>query len=290
MGGSTNAVMHLIAMAHSVDIEITLKDFQDISDKTPLLADLKPSGKYLMEDLHHVGGVPAVMKYLLKEGFLHGDCLTVTGKTIAENLASVPNLNDGQDVIYEIHKALKPTGNIQILYGNLAEEGCVAKISGKEGEFFEGTAIVYENEYDVIKGVQAGEVKPGNVVVIRYCGPKGGPGMSEMLKPTSAIMGAGLGSTVALITDGRFSGGSHGFVVGHVTPEAFEGGGIALVNNGDIITIDAVKNTINVKISEEEFAARKAKWVQPPLKVSKGVLLKYIRSVSSASTGCVTDK
>ena len=290
LGGSTNAVMHLIAMAHSVDIEITLKDFQDISDKTPLLADLKPSGKYLMEDLHHVGGVPAVMKYLLKEGFLHGDCLTVTGKTIAENLASVPNLNDGQDVIYEIHKALKPTGNIQILYGNLAEEGCVAKISGKEGEFFEGTAIVYENEYDVIKGVQAGEVKPGNVVVIRYCGPKGGPGMSEMLKPTSAIMGAGLGSTVALITDGRFSGGSHGFVVGHVTPEAFEGGGIALVKNGDIITIDAVKNTINVKISEEEFAARKAKWVQPPLKVSKGVLLKYIRSVSSASTGCVTDK
>ena len=290
LGGSTNAVMHLIAMAHSVDIEITLKDFQDISDKTPLLADLKPSGKYLMEDLHHVGGVPAVMKYLLQEGFLHGDCLTVTGKTIAENLASVPNLNDGQDVIYEIHKALKPTGNIQILYGNLAEEGCVAKISGKEGEFFEGTAIVYENEYDVIKGVQAGEVKPGNVVVIRYCGPKGGPGMSEMLKPTSAIMGAGLGSTVALITDGRFSGGSHGFVVGHVTPEAFEGGGIALVKNGDIITIDAVKNTINVKISEEEFAARKAKWVQPPLKVSKGVLLKYIRSVSSASTGCVTDK
>lgn len=290
LGGSTNAVMHLIAMAHSVDIEITLKDFQDISDKTPLLADLKPSGKYLMEDLHHVGGVPAVMKYLLKEGFLHGDCLTVTGKTIAENLASVPNLNDGQDVIYEIHKALKPTGNIQILYGNLAEEGCVAKISGKEGEFFEGTAIVYENEYDVIKGVQAGEVKPGNVVVIRYCGPKGGPGMSEMLKPTSAIMGAGLGSTVALITDGRFSGGSHGFVVGHVTPEAFEGGGIALVKNGDIITIDAVKNTINVKILEEEFAARKAKWVQPPLKVSKGVLLKYIRSVSSASTGCVTDK
>lgn len=290
LGGSTNAVMHLIAMAHSVDIEITLKDFQDISDKTPLLADLKPSGKYLMEDLHHVGGVPAVMKYLLQEGFLHGDCLTVTGKTIAENLASVPNLNDGQDVIHEIHKALKPTGNIQILYGNLAEEGCVAKISGKEGEFFEGTAIVYENEYDVIKGVQAGEVKPGNVVVIRYCGPKGGPGMSEMLKPTSAIMGAGLGSTVALITDGRFSGGSHGFVVGHVTPEAFEGGGIALVKNGDIITIDAVKNTINVKISEDEFAARKGKWVQPPLKVSKGVLLKYIRSVSSASTGCVTDK
>ncbi|WP_369765097.1 dihydroxy-acid dehydratase [Flavobacterium sp. WC2429] len=290
LGGSTNAVMHLIAMAHSVDIEITLKDFQDISDKTPLLADLKPSGKYLMEDLHNVGGVPAVMKYLLKEGFLHGDCLTVTGKTIAENLASVPNLNDGQDVIHEIHKALKPTGNIQILYGNLAEEGCVAKISGKEGEYFEGTAIVYENEFDVITGVQAGEVKPGNVVVIRYCGPKGGPGMSEMLKPTSAIMGAGLGSSVALITDGRFSGGSHGFVVGHVTPEAFEGGGIALVKDGDTITIDAVKNTINLKITEDEFAARKASWVQPALKVNKGVLLKYIRSVSSASEGCVTDK
>lgn len=290
LGGSTNAVMHLIAIAHSVGIELTLKDFQDISDKTPLLADLKPSGKYLMEDLHEVGGVPAVMKYLLKVGFLHGDCLTVTGKTIAENLASIPDLNDGQEVIYEIQKALKPTGNIQILYGNIATEGCVAKISGKEGEFFEGTAIVYENEHDVIKGVRGGEVKPGNVVVIRYCGPKGGPGMPEMLKPTSAIMGAGLGSTVALITDGRFSGGSHGFVVGHVTPEAHEGGAIALIQNGDIITIDAVKNTINLKISEEELATRKAAWVQPPLKVTQGVLLKYARAVSSASTGCVTDK
>ncbi|MGO4818347.1 dihydroxy-acid dehydratase [Flavobacterium sp. W22_SRS_FP1] len=290
LGGSTNAVMHLIAMAHSVDIEITLKDFQDISDKTPLLADLKPSGKYLMEDLHEAGGVPAVMKYLLKEGLLHGDCLTVTGKTLAENLASVPSLNDGQEVIHEIQKALKATGNIQILYGNLAEEGCVAKISGNEGEYFEGDAIVFENEYDVITGVRNGEVKPGNVVVIRYCGPKGGPGMPEMLKPTSAIMGAGLGKSVALITDGRFSGGSHGFVVGHVTPEAFDGGGIALVKNGDIITIDAVKNTINLKISDEEFATRKANWVQPESNIKKGVLLKYIRSVSSASTGCVTDK
>jgi dihydroxy-acid dehydratase len=290
LGGSTNAVMHLIAMAHSVDIEITLKDFQVISDKTPLLADLKPSGKYLMEDLHEAGGVPAVMKYLLKQGLLHGECLTVTGKTLAENLAAVPDLNDGQEVIHEIQKALKATGNIQILFGNLAEEGCVAKISGNEGEYFEGDAIVYENEHDVITGVRSGEVKPGNVVVIRYCGPKGGPGMPEMLKPTSAIMGAGLGKSVALITDGRFSGGSHGFVVGHVTPEAFDGGGIALVKNGDIITIDAVKNTINLKISEEEFASRKAKWVQPDLKVKKGVLLKYIRSVSSASTGCVTDK
>lgn len=290
LGGSTNAVMHLIAIAHSVGIELTLKDFQDISDKTPLLADLKPSGKYLMEDLHEVGGVPAVMKYLLQEGFLHGDCLTVTGKTIAENLASVPSLKDGQEVVHEVKNALKATGNIQILYGNIATEGCVAKISGKEGEFFEGTAIVYENEQLAITGVRAGEVKPGNVVVIRYCGPKGGPGMSEMLKPTSAIMGAGLGSTVALITDGRFSGGSHGFVVGHVTPEAYEGGAIALIENGDVITIDAVKNTINVKISDEEIAKRRANWVQPPLKVTQGVLLKYARAVSSASTGCVTDK
>jgi dihydroxy-acid dehydratase len=290
LGGSTNAVMHLIAMAHSVDIEITLTDFQEISDKTPVLADLKPSGKYMMEDLHAVGGVPAVMKYLLKEGFIHGDCLTVTGKTVAENLATVPDLNDGQEVIHEIQKALKSTGNIQILYGNLASEGCVAKISGKEGEFFEGPAVVFESEFTVIPGIQSGLVKPGDVVVIRYCGPKGGPGMPEMLKPTSAIMGAGLGSSVALITDGRFSGGSHGFVVGHVTPEAYDGGGIALVEDGDLITIDAVKNTINLKISEEEFARRRANWVQPPLKATKGVLLKYARSVSSASTGCVTDK
>ena len=290
LGGSTNAVMHLIAMAHSVGIELTLKDFQDISDKTPLLADLKPSGKYLMEDLHNVGGVPGVMKYLLKEGFLHGDCLTVTGKTIAENLASVPDLHDGQEVVFEIQKALKATGNIQILYGNIATEGCVAKISGKEGEFFEGTAVVFEGEKDVIRGIQAGEVKPGNVVIIRYCGPKGGPGMSEMLKPTSAIMGAGLGSTVALITDGRFSGGSHGFVVGHVTPEAYEGGGIALIENGDVITIDAVNNTINMKISDEELAKRKANWKRPESPIKQGVLLKYMRSVSSASEGCVTDK
>ncbi|WP_281310226.1 dihydroxy-acid dehydratase [Flavobacterium flavigenum] len=290
LGGSTNAVMHLIAMAHSVGIELTLKDFQDISDKTPLLADLKPSGKYLMEDLHNVGGVPGVMKYLLKEGFLHGDCLTVTGKTIAENLASVPDLHDGQQVVFEISKALKSTGNIQILYGNIATEGCVAKISGKEGEFFEGTAVVFEGEKDVIRGIQAGEVKPGNVVIIRYCGPKGGPGMSEMLKPTSAIMGAGLGSTVALITDGRFSGGSHGFVVGHVTPEAYEGGGIALIKNGDVITIDAVNNTINMKVSDEELAKRKANWKRPENGITQGVLLKYMRSVSSASHGCVTDK
>jgi dihydroxy-acid dehydratase len=290
LGGSTNAVMHLIAMAHAVDVEITLKDFQDISDKTPVLADLKPSGKYLMEDLHDVGGVPGVMKYLLKEGLLHGDCMTVTGKTLAENLANLPDLNDGQEVIHEIQKALKPTGNIQILYGNLAEEGCVAKISGNEGEYFEGTAVVFESEFEVIPGIQSGMVKPGDVVVIRYCGPKGGPGMPEMLKPTSAIMGAGLGKSVALITDGRFSGGSHGFVVGHITPEAQDGGGIAFVQNGDIISIDAVNNTINLKISDQEFATRKANWVQPALKATKGVLYKYAKSVSSASTGCVTDK
>jgi dihydroxy-acid dehydratase len=290
LAGSTNAVMHIIAMAHSVGIEITLDDFQIISDKTPILGDLKPSGKYMMEDLHAVGGVPAVMKYLLKIGLLHGDCLTVTGKTVAENLENVPDLTEGQDVIHAIDNPLKPSGNIQILYGNLATEGCVAKISGNEGEYFEGTAVVFESEFEVIPGIQNGLVKPGDVVVIRYCGPKGGPGMPEMLKPTSAIMGAGLGKSVALITDGRFSGGSHGFVVGHITPEAYNGGGIALIQNGDIITIDAVNNTINLKISDEEFNQRKLNWIQPPLKVTQGVLLKYARSVSSASTGCVTDK
>ena len=290
LAGSTNAVMHLIAMAHSVDIEITLDDFQAISDKTPVLADLKPSGKFMMEDLHAVGGIPALMKYLLKEGYIHGDCLTVTGKTMAENLESVPDLYEGQEIVHDIKNALKSSGNIQVLYGNLASEGCVAKISGKEGEYFEGTAVVFESEFTVIPGLEKGLIKPGDVVVIRYCGPKGGPGMPEMLKPTSAIMGAGLGDKVALITDGRFSGGSHGFVVGHITPEAYDGGGIALIENGDLISIDAVKNTINLKISDEEFAKRKAAWVQPPLKAAKGVLLKYARSVSSASTGCVTDK
>jgi dihydroxy-acid dehydratase len=290
LGGSTNAVMHLIAMAHSVDIEITLDDFQAINDRTPVLADLKPSGKFMMEDLHAVGGVPAVLKYLHKEGYIHGDCMTVTGKTMAENLESVPDLEEGQEVVFDINNALKSTGNIQVLYGNLASEGCVAKISGKEGEYFEGTAVVFESEFTVIPGLEQGLIKPGDVVVIRYCGPKGGPGMPEMLKPTSAIMGAGLGDKVALITDGRFSGGSHGFVVGHITPEAYDGGGIALVENGDLIAIDAVKNTISLKISDEEFAKRKANWVQPALKASKGVLLKYARSVSSASTGCVTDK
>jgi dihydroxy-acid dehydratase len=290
LAGSTNAVMHLIAMAHAVDIEITLDDFQAISDRTPVLADLKPSGKFMMEDLHAVGGIPALMKYLLKEGYIHGDCMTVTGKTIAENLESVPDLYEGQEIVHDIKNALKSSGNIQVLYGNLASEGCVAKISGKEGEYFEGTAVVFESEFEVIPGLEKGMIKPGDVVVIRYCGPKGGPGMPEMLKPTSAIMGAGLGDKVALITDGRFSGGSHGFVVGHITPEAYDGGGIALIENGDIITIDAVKNTINLKIPDAEYAERLANWVQPDLKVNKGVLLKYARSVSSASTGCVTDK
>jgi dihydroxy-acid dehydratase len=290
LGGSTNAVMHLIAMAHSVDITLTLEDFQSVSNRIPVLADLKPSGTYLMEDLHAIGGVPAVMKYLLDNNLLYGDCLTVTGKTVAQNLADVPNLTTGQKVILPLEGPLKETGHLQMLYGNLATEGSVAKISGHEGEYFEGPACVFEDEFEVITGVRAGRVKPGDVVVIRYCGPKGGPGMPEMLKPTSAIMGAGLGKSVALITDGRFSGGTHGFVVGHITPEAFDGGNIALVQNGDTITIDTVHNTINLKVSESELAARRAAWQQPPLKATKGALYKYARCVSSASTGCITDK
>lgn len=290
LGGSTNAVMHLIAMAHSVDIELTLEDFQKVSDKVPVLADLKPSGKYLMEDLHEVGGVPAVLKYLFENGLLHGDCLTVTGKTLAENVANFPNLKEGQTVFLALQKPLKATGHLQILYGNLASEGSVAKISGNEGEYFEGTAKVYDDEYTVIDGVKNGEVKSGDVVVIRYCGPKGGPGMPEMLKPTSAIMGAGLGKDVALITDGRFSGGTHGFVVGHITPEAFEGGTIALVKDGDLVAIDTKNNNIQLKVSEAELQQRKLAWKQPPHKATKGVLYKYAKCVSSASTGCVTDK
>ena len=290
LGGSTNAVMHLIAMAHAVDIELTLEDFQRISDKTPLLADLKPSGKYLMEDLHAVGGIPAVMKYLLKNNLLHGDCLTVTGKTVAENLANVPDLNKGQNVFLDVKDPLKPTGHLQVLYGNLASEGSVAKISGNEGDYFEGIVKVFDDEFETIEGIKKGEVESGDVVVIRYCGPKGGPGMPEMLKPTSAIIGAGLGNSVALITDGRFSGGTHGFVVGHITPEAYVGGTIALVKDGDTITIDAKNNTINVKVSDEELLKRKSEWKQPQPKVKKGVLYKYLQCVSSASTGCVTDK
>lgn len=289
LGGSTNAVLHLIAMAKAVDVDLTIDDVQKMSDCTPFLADLKPSGKYLMHELHEVGGVPAVMKMMLKEGMLHGDCLTVTGKTIAENLEEVDGLKEGQQIIKPFAKPLKPKGHLQILYGNLATEGAVAKITGKEGDFFEGPARVFNDEYDAIKGIKE-EVKPGEVIVIRYSGPKGGPGMPEMLKPTGAVMGAGLGSSVALITDGRFSGGSHGFVVGHVTPEAFEGGTIALIKNGDKITIDAVKNKIDVDLSPEEIAQRKAEWKQPEPKFKKGVLYKYVKSVSSASKGCVTDE
>ena len=289
LGGSTNAVMHLIAIAKSVGVELTLNDVQKVSDKTPILADLKPSGQYLMEDLHQVGGVPAVMKYLYENDMLHGDCLTVTGKTLAENLKNVPALKDGQQVIKPLHEPVKATGHLQILYGNLAEAGSVAKITGKEGERFEGEAIVFDDEFSAIEGIASGRVKEGNVVVIRYEGPKGGPGMPEMLKPTSAIMGAGLGKSVALITDGRFSGGSHGFVVGHITPEAQIGGMIALVEDGDKITIDATKNSIHVALTNEEINKRKEKWVAPPLKAKNGVLYKYAKTVSSASEGCVTD-
>lgn len=288
LGGSTNAVLHHIAMAKSVGVDLTIDDFQRISDKVPFLADLKPSGKYLMEDLHAVGGVPAVMKMLLEEGFLHGDCLTVTGKTIAENLADLPGLKEGQDVVRPVSNPIKPQGHLQILYGNLATEGAVAKITGKEGEVFEGPARVYNDEFEAIDGI-AKEVQAGEVIVIRYSGPKGAPGMPEMLKPTGAVIGAGLGKSVALITDGRFSGGSHGFVVGHVTPEAQEGGNIGLIENGDIIKIDAINNRIDVQLSDQELAERRSKWVQPDYKMKKGILSKYVKCVASASEGCVTD-
>jgi len=290
LGGSTNSVLHFLAIAHAADIEFTLEDFQRISDRTPVIADLKPSGKYLMEDVHDVGGTPAVMKYLLEQDLLHGDCLTVTGKTIAENLKDVRALEFEQDVIHPMDKALKQSGNLQILFGNLAKEGGVAKISGKEGSLFKGPAIVFDSEDEANEGISAGKAKKGDVIVIRYVGPKGGPGMPEMLKPTSMIMGAGLGNSVALITDGRFSGGTHGFVVGHITPEAQTGGLIGLVKDGDVITIDVTSNSINVKLSEEEIAKRKTKWVAPAPKHKKGILYKYAKMVSSASEGCVTDK
>ncbi|MFD2725229.1 dihydroxy-acid dehydratase [Hyunsoonleella rubra] len=291
LGGSTNAVLHFLAIAFAADIDFTLEDFQRVSDRTPLIGDLKPSGKYLMEDVHGIGGIPAVMKYLLEKGYLHGDCLTVTGKTLAENLADVEPLEfeDDQDVIYPADKALKPSGNLQILYGNLATEGAVAKISGNEGLVFEGKAVVYNSEQEANTGISNGDVEKGDVVVIRYVGPKGGPGMPEMLKPTSMIMGAGLGKSVALITDGRFSGGTHGFVVGHITPEAQSGGTIALIETGDRIRISAEDNSINVLLSDEELAKRKAAWVEPPLKHKKGILYKFAKSVASASKGCVTD-
>lgn len=291
LGGSTNAVLHFLAIAHAADIDFSLEDFQKVSDRTPLIADLKPSGKYLMEDVHGVGGTPAVMKYLLDNGYLHGDCLTVTGKTLAENLANVEPLTfeNDQDVIYPKDKALKKSGNIQIIHGNLAEEGAVAKISGNEGLLFKGKAVVYDGEQAANKGISNGEVSKGDVVVIRYVGPKGGPGMPEMLKPTSLIMGAGLGKSVALITDGRFSGGTHGFVVGHITPEAQTGGAIAILKTGDQIRISAEDNSINVLLSEEEIAERKSKWIAPALKHTKGILYKYAKTVASASKGCITD-
>ncbi|QEM14491.1 dihydroxy-acid dehydratase [Mucilaginibacter rubeus] len=291
LGGSTNAVLHLIAMAKSVDVKLTQDDFQTVSNRIPVLADMKPSGKYMMEDLHNIGGVPAVMKYCLEQGWLHGDCLTVTGKTIAENLADIPALEfEAQKIIKPVENPIKATGHLQILYGNLAEGGSVAKITGKEGERFTGPARVFDGEFELIAGIQSGRVKKGDVVVIRNVGPKGAPGMPEMLKPTSAIFGAGLGSSVALITDGRFSGGTHGFVVGHITPEAYDGGFIAMVKDDDIIEIDAVANKINVSLPQEEIAARRAAWQKPALKVTKGVLYRYAKNVTTAAEGCVTDE
>lgn len=289
LGGSTNAVLHLIAMAHAVGITLTLEDFQRVSDRTPVLGNLKPSGNYLMEDLHRIGGLPVLMKYLLDKGLLHGDCLTVTGLTMAENLKDEPALSFEQDVIYPVEEPLRSTGHLQFLFGNLAPEGSVAKISGKEGEFFSGEAVVFSKEDDVIEAVKNGKISKGNVLVINYCGPKGGPGMPEMLKPTSAIIGAGLGKDVALITDGRFSGGSHGFVVGHISPEAFDGGPIGLVKDGDRITIDVAKNKITLDVDDVELQRRIEEWRQPEPSAQSGVLYKYAQQVSSASKGCITD-
>ncbi len=289
LGGSTNAVLHLIAMSKAAGVNLTIDDFMAISAKTPYLADLKPSGKYVFEDLHNVGGVAAVQKLLLKEGFLHGECMTVTGKTLAENVADLPGLKEGQVIIHDVSKPLKPTGHLRILYGNLATEGAVAKITGKEGLQFTGPAKVYDSEEETLHALERKEIKAGDVVVIRYEGPKGGPGMSEMLTVTSAIMGAGLGKSVALITDGRFSGGTHGFVVGHVTPEAQTGGVIAILKDGDVITIDADKNTIDADLTLDEIAARFNGWKAPPYKITQGTLYKYIKTVSTASEGCVTD-
>ena len=277
-------------MAKSVGVKLTIDDFQKVSDKTPFLADLKPSGQFVMEDLFKVGGIPGVMKFLLKEGYLDGNCMTVTGKTIGENLEKVRSLKRGQKVVHGFNNPIKETGHLRILYGNLAEGGAVAKITGKEGLTFTGKAKVFNDEFKANEAIGAGKIKPGHVVVIRYSGPKGAPGMPEMLKPTSAIMGAGLGKSVALITDGRFSGGTHGFVVGHITPEAQVGGLIGLLKNGDKITIDAETNTIEAHLSEEEIEKRRAKWKTPKLKAKNGILLKYANNVSSASEGCVTDE
>jgi dihydroxy-acid dehydratase len=289
VGGSTNAVLHLIAMAKAANIPLSLDDFQRASDRVPLLADLKPSGTYAQEDLHTAGGTPALMRYLLERGFLHGDCMTVTGKTLAENVADVPPLKQGQQVIHPIEKPVFPRGHLRILKGNLAPEGAVAKITGKEGERFSGPARVFDSEEAMLAGLERGEIAKGSVVVIRYEGPKGGPGMPEMLTPTSAIMGAGLGKDVALLTDGRFSGGSHGFIIGHITPEAQEGGPIGLVRDGDQITIDAVACALRVEVSDEELARRRAAWTAPAPKATSGVLGKYVRLVRPASQGCVTD-
>ena len=290
LGGSTNAVLHLIAMARSVDVALTIDDFQSVSDRIPFLADLKPSGQYVMEDLHDIGGIPAVMEYLLQQGLLNGDCMTVTGKTVAENLEDVDGLAEGQKILRPIDNPIKSTSHIQILKGNLAPQGSVAKITGKEGEVFSGIARVYDGEEDMLAALEQGQIQKGDVIVIRYEGPTGGPGMPEMLTPTSAVVGAGLGADVALITDGRFSGGSHGFIVGHIVPEAQEGGPIALVQNGDRITIDAISNTIDVDLSEEELAKRKEKWVMPAYKTTRGTLYRYIKTVKTASEGCVTDE
>ena len=290
LGGSTNAVLHLIAMATTADVSVTLDDFQRISNKTPYLADLKPSGKFLMEDLHNVGGIPAVLKMLMEEAYLHSNCMTVTGKTLEENLTELPGLSPDQKVIFPVSQPLKKSGHLQILHGNLAEGGAVAKITGKEGERFEGTAKVFESEEEANQAITNNKIQAGDVVVIRYEGPKGGPGMREMLKPTSAIMGAGLGKKVALITDGRFSGGTHGFVVGHITPEAFEGGNIALLQDRDKIIIDTANNLLHVELSEEELHSRQKLWQKPEPRVKSGMLYKYIKSVGSASEGCVTDK
>tara|TARA_B100001971_G_scaffold80261_1_gene74004 strand:+ start:1939 stop:3549 length:1611 start_codon:yes stop_codon:yes gene_type:complete len=290
LGGSTNAVLHLIAMARAVDVELTIDDFQAVSDRVPFLAELKPSGRYVMEDLHNVGGIPAVMKYLLAEGLLNGDCVTVTGDTIAENLNSVAELEQGQQVFHTLNDPIKETGHICILKGNLAPGGAVAKITGKEGRQFKGPARVFDGEEAMLRALEESKISKGDVIVIRYEGPKGGPGMPEMLTPTSAIVGAGLGADVALITDGRFSGGSHGFIIGHVVPEAQEGGPIGLIEDGDIITLDAEVNNISVALSDDELAARSARWSMPPYKATRGTLYKYIKSVKSASEGCVTDE
>ncbi|MEK6246668.1 MAG: dihydroxy-acid dehydratase, partial [Planctomycetales bacterium] len=290
LGGSTNAVLHLIAMARAAEVELAIDDFQKVSDRIPFLADMKPSGRYVQEDLHEVGGLPGLMKYLLEHDLLDGDCMTVTGNSISANLENLPPLSDGQDVIHLLDNPIKPTGHIQILRGNLAPDGAVAKITGKEGMQFSGPAKVYDREEAMLAALERKEIAKGDVVVIRFEGPKGGPGMPEMLTPTSAIIGAGLGSDVALLTDGRFSGGSHGFIVGHITPEAQEGGAIALVENGDIITIDAEQNTLSIDLSDQHLSDRRAGWTAPPYTATRGTLYKYIKNVKSASEGCVTDE